>query len=115
VLSSIKISQFSEFFSELNLFFEIIFLKDSYFIWIGVNPPELENIAFAINTPFDTISSSTYLLGANLDGASKKIAVYLGKKTGKPVYVSFNVKEGDSKAISSFAVKRLLQELENKS
>jgi len=43
------------------------------------------------------------------------LSFFSGKKTGKPVYVSFNVKEGDSKAISSFAVKRLLQELENKS
>lgn len=47
-----EIQQFSEKVHDTRLFFQIIFMKDSYFVWIGTAAPQLANLAFAISTPF---------------------------------------------------------------
>ena len=48
---SIKIHQFSDVVMETRVFFQIMCLKESYFIWIDTNP-KFSQLTFAIPTPF---------------------------------------------------------------
>lgn len=48
--SQLKIENFSAKFLEKDIFFQLIHLKDSYFIWIGESVPELHDISIAMQT-----------------------------------------------------------------
>lgn len=49
--SSIKIHQFSEKFEETRIFFQITVLKESFMIWIGINPPSVGELSVSMKTP----------------------------------------------------------------
>lgn len=52
VPSQIEIHSFSDMVMDVPIYFQIVFLKESYCIWIGNAPPRLDNLAFAMPTPF---------------------------------------------------------------
>jgi proteasome assembly chaperone 4 len=108
--SSIKIHDFEEFLMDIKIFFKIIILKDTYFIWIGNSTPLLGNIAVAMsNHNIDNIPLSTYILGNSTNQYGKLIAQHLAKKTGKQFFISFNIISNEE---FFFVIeKRLFQEL----
>jgi hypothetical protein len=47
----IKIHQFSDVIMETRVFFQVLCLKESFFIWLDINP-KMDQLTFAIPTPF---------------------------------------------------------------
>lgn len=78
------------------IFYQVIKMKDSLYIWIGnKNNPLLSNLSLAMQTRYDKIPLATKLLGEELDTTSRNIACRLSKRLNKVVYVSFNVEESN--------------------
>jgi len=110
---TIQIHQFTDTFLDTKIFFQVIFLKDSFFIWMGSGPPQLGHLSLSMKSKFDTIPSISSLLGDSVDKSSHAFAQRLAKKTGKPVFVSCSLPP-NSPMIQSYAEKRLLQELKDR-
>jgi len=78
-----------------------------------MGPPKLGQLVLAMQSPFDSIPSSTSLVGDSLDSWSQMFSMQLAKKLKKPCYVSCSLPI-NSPQFQAFAQRRLLQELQEK-
>jgi len=109
----IRIEQWKEDFMEVPVFFQVYHLKDSYFIWVGSSPAKLNNLSLATQTSFDKVPSVSTIVGTHTEGAGRSLALRLAKRTGKLVFVSFNV---DTKVayLGEWVEKKLVPRLQAK-
>lgn len=110
---TLQMHQFSELFVDRKIFFQIIFLKDSYFVWIGTEPSHFGSLSVSMPNPFDSLPSVTSLNYESPDSSFNSLALRLTKRTGKPFYIS-NGLPSALPMLNSFAEKRLLQELQGR-
>jgi len=47
----IQIESFIEKFMEDNIYFQLYIMNNSFYLWIGLNPPQLKNLSVAIKMP----------------------------------------------------------------
>ncbi|XP_078606023.1 proteasome assembly chaperone 4-like [Branchiostoma floridae x Branchiostoma japonicum] len=85
---------FSERVFEQAVHFRVLKLKDSFFLWVGLQP-SMANLAVALPARFDSIPSTSALLGEFSDTTSCTLAQKLCKHTGKQVFVSCNLPTQD--------------------
>ncbi|XP_042188394.1 proteasome assembly chaperone 4 [Callorhinchus milii] len=70
--------------------FHTLSMRDSFFLWVGA-APSLCNLAVAMCSRLNPIPVSTLVLGDTSDTTSSSLAQRLAKKTGKQVFVSYNL------------------------
>ncbi|XP_048404016.1 proteasome assembly chaperone 4 [Stegostoma tigrinum] len=87
---TLSVHNFSEKLSELTVHFHVLRMKDSFFLWVG-SSPILSNLAVAMCTKFDPMPVSTLMLGDSSDTTPNSVAQRLAKKTGKQVFISYNL------------------------
>ena len=89
---SLKIHSFSDSFLNHRLHFQVVGLKDSFFLWVGTAAePIFANFSCAIHSRFDSQPSVASLFGATDDVRANGLARKLCAKAKKPVYVSLNI------------------------
>uniref|UniRef100_T1ILY5 J domain-containing protein n=1 Tax=Strigamia maritima TaxID=126957 RepID=T1ILY5_STRMM len=104
----LKTHQFSAKILNTDVYFQILQLKDSFFLWIGASPV-LSELSVAMPCRNEILSSQ--LIGANADSASNVIATRLAKRTAKQVFVSYSL-DAQDKLLLSHVEKKLAEELE---
>merc|ERR1711911_30660 len=77
-------------FLEKSVYFKLIKLSESYFVWIGLEPL-LSNMAVAMPTKFSSTPSSTLLFGNKSELGTSSLAQKLAKKFNKQIFVSCSV------------------------
>ncbi|XP_043575408.1 proteasome assembly chaperone 4 isoform X1 [Chiloscyllium plagiosum] len=87
---ALSVHNFSEKLSEQMVHFHVLRMKDSFFLWVG-STPTLSNLAVAMCTKFDPMPVSTLILGDSSDTTPNSVAQRLAKKTGKQVFISYNL------------------------
>ena len=107
--AQIKVSDFSEMILDKTVYFKIIKLSDSFFVWVGLEP-SLSNMAVAMPTPHTSVPSGSLLFG-NKSGetTSTSLAQKLAKKSNKQIFVSCSIPFDQH--LSVLVEKRLAQEL----
>jgi hypothetical protein len=50
--SKLKVEVYQDNFMEVLFYFQIIFLKDSFYVWIGTKPSTMQNLYAAVNSNF---------------------------------------------------------------
>ena len=108
--SLIFIKDFSENILEKNVFFKIIKLTDSFYVWVGLEPM-MSNMAVAMPTKCDSAPSTTLLFGNKSELSSSSLAFKLAKKMEKQVFVSCSIPF--DQRLSVLVEKRLAEELSN--
>ncbi|XP_014219199.1 proteasome assembly chaperone 4 [Copidosoma floridanum] len=91
---SFQFHSFHDKLNEVSIDCQIVKMEKSLYLWIGDhNDQSMKDLALAISLVNNDKKStvSTKILGPIADELSSNIASRLSKKTGKPVYVSFNL------------------------
>lgn len=47
----IQIESFTEKFMDDNIYFQLYIMNNSFYLWIGLNPPQLKNLSVAVKLP----------------------------------------------------------------
>lgn len=83
----------SDRFLDSPIFFQLVRLKDSFFLWIGSQTPELKALDVATKSPFSAVPNCTSVMGASAtdDVFSVGFARRLAARTGQMVYLSYNL------------------------
>ncbi|XP_005095654.1 proteasome assembly chaperone 4 isoform X2 [Aplysia californica] len=106
--SQIAVSDFSEIILDKTVFFKVMRLTDSFFVWVGLEP-HLSNMAVAMPAKYGSVPSCSLLFGNKSDLSSTSLAQKLAKKLSKQVFVSCTVPFDQH--LSVLVEKRLAQEL----
>ncbi|XP_074615875.1 proteasome assembly chaperone 4-like isoform X2 [Acropora palmata] len=72
-----KVHTFSDTLLDQTVYFQVLRMKDSLYIWIG-SSPELSSLAVAMCTRYDSVPSVANLLGSKADLNSSTLAQRLG-------------------------------------
>ncbi|XP_013409231.1 proteasome assembly chaperone 4 [Lingula anatina] len=89
--SLLSVYNFSGRLKETDVNFHVLKLHDSFMLWIGTEPAKMDDLSMAMPTRFDSMPLGTQVLGESTDLTSTSLAQKLAKKTGKQVFVSFNM------------------------
>eukprot|EP01087_Luapelamoeba_hula_P020337 TRINITY_DN692_c0_g1_i1.p1 TRINITY_DN692_c0_g1~~TRINITY_DN692_c0_g1_i1.p1 ORF type:complete len:188 (+),score=65.81 TRINITY_DN692_c0_g1_i1:40-564(+) len=107
----LRVHTFTDEFVDAAVHFQLLIMRDSYFLWMGSGPPLLNTVAFAIATRFESMPSASILTGAGAGGDfSVSLAQRLCKKTGRPFFVSSNFPQL-SPELQIYVERRLVKEL----
>jgi hypothetical protein len=104
----IKVEIFKDAFMDVVFFYQIIYLKDSLYIWVGCKPPEMHNLYASVISKFDLVPSVTRLFGNILNDVGQQLAQRLAQKTGKFCFVSCNLPEKIPQ-LQEYAEKKLFE------
>ncbi|KAK3596752.1 hypothetical protein CHS0354_038749 [Potamilus streckersoni] len=83
--ANIAIHTFSEKIMDTYMYFQVLKLSDSFWLWIGSSPAKFGDFTVAMNS--GKMPCSTVLLG-NSDSGCLAMATRLAKRTGKQVFIS---------------------------
>ncbi|ORX60220.1 hypothetical protein BCR36DRAFT_408580 [Piromyces finnis] len=116
VKPKINIYNHTEIFNDTDIiYYKIMILTDSVFVWIGSelvnernNITHLNNLAMSMKTKFSPIPIVTTLLGNTLEEISEHMSSRLSTKYFKQVYVSYNI-NSNNPDISVFAERSLVK------
>ncbi|KAK2556923.1 Proteasome assembly chaperone 4 [Acropora cervicornis] len=106
-----KVHTFSDTLLDQTVYFQVLRMKDSLYIWIG-SSPELSSLAVAMCTRYDSVPSVANLLGSKADLNSSTLAQRLAKKTKKQCFVSYNVPTENM--LLSLVEQRINQEIKDR-
>uniref|UniRef100_UPI00398F50FC proteasome assembly chaperone 4 n=1 Tax=Pristiophorus japonicus TaxID=55135 RepID=UPI00398F50FC len=107
---SLSVHNFSEKLSEQTVHFHVLRMRDSFFLWVGI-APTISNLAVAMCTKFDPMPVSTLVLGDASDTTPNSVAQRLAKKTGKQVFISYNLPNTNT-SLSLQVENRIKQEMD---
>ncbi|XP_054645199.1 proteasome assembly chaperone 4 [Dunckerocampus dactyliophorus] len=110
MLGAISIHNFSERILEQTVHFHVMKLSGGFFLWVG-SSPLLSNLAVSMSSRYDPMPLSTLVMGDPSNTAPNSLARRLAKKTGKQVFVSYNLPATDS-SLSLLVENRIKKELE---
>ena len=85
-----KLKDWSVELNETKIYFQVIYMPESIFIWSGLSVPILENLICCMKTPYDVIPNTSSLVG-EYDEFSRRLALKLTQKYKKIVYISTNI------------------------
>jgi len=96
--SCVQVQHFKDVFMETPVYFLLISLRDSFFVWVGSAPPCLDHMAVAVPTRFDPQPITSTVLGTPTLASAQQdftlsVAKHLGKKIGKMFFVSCSLYE----------------------
>jgi hypothetical protein len=106
----IQIESFTEKFMDDNIYFQLYIMNNSFYLWIGLNPPQLKNLSVAVKLPQENAPSVSSLFGEKLSPAGSVIAQRLSKKTGKMFFVSYNMPK-DVQIMQEFVERKITDRL----
>ncbi|KAJ8042076.1 Proteasome assembly chaperone 4 [Holothuria leucospilota] len=106
----LQVNNFTETLLDHKVFFQVLKMKDSFFIWVGSESPKLAGLAVAMTTNVDKEPSSASMIGENVDLLSASLAKKLAKATKKQVFVSYNFPSDHQ--LLSLVEKRLNEEMQ---
>ncbi|XP_072139797.1 proteasome assembly chaperone 4 [Mobula birostris] len=101
---------FSERLAGQSVYFHVLRMSGSFFLWVGT-APTLSNLAVAMSTRFDPTPVSSLILGDTSDTTPNSLAQRLAKKTGKQVFISYNLPNTNTN-LSLEVENRIKQEME---
>lgn len=107
----IKIHNFNARYSPddaTRVFFQLISLDKSFFLWVGTNRPSLDSLSVSMMTNYSAIPSTTTLMGLKSDFAAD-LAKRLAARTKQAVYLSYNI-EATNELIEDFVEARISEE-----
>ncbi|XP_069765056.1 proteasome assembly chaperone 4 isoform X2 [Narcine bancroftii] len=107
---TLSVYDFSEKLAGQSVYFHVLRMSGSFFLWVGT-APTLSNLAVAMSTRFDPTPVSTLILGDASDTTPSSIAQRLAKKTGKQVFISYNLPNTNT-SLSLEVENRIKQEME---
>lgn len=100
---------------DLTLHFQIIHLKDSYYINIGLKGTNasFDTLVTAIQTKFDPMPSSTSILPSSSinDEIAHRLSKLLSKRTQKVIYLSYNIPVDSLNPEEDLILQKTLNEL----
>lgn len=115
---SVSMHNFSEKLLDKKVHFQILKLKDSFFLWIGLDR-SMKNLSVALPLQLTRAESSSVavsqLLGDTDDSSSNSLAARLSKRTNQQVFVSCNLPAAESMLIplvEQFAVRKVIELLQ---
>nr|UCK81624.1 proteasome assembly chaperone 4 [Arenicola marina] len=108
----LNLYSFSERLMDTNVNFQVFKMQGSFYLWVGTKPETMSNLAVAMKTQFDPEPSSCKVLGKFTDSTSTTLAQKLAKKTGKQVFVSYNIATEDTMMLP-LVEKRIMTEMIN--
>jgi len=106
------VHNFEETFMETKLFFHMIFLDGTVFIWIGSELGNFSELIVSLQTKFDNVASVSTLFGNSVDDFSSTLAQRLAHKFNLIFFVSCNLKENS--IVNAYIEKRVVTELKLK-
>lgn len=106
----LSVHTFRDKILDTDVFFQVIKLKDSFYLWFGKSSGFGE-LSVAMTTLNNTLTSSTNLVGSS-DSHSVAMATRLSKKTGKQVFIGGEVKSFDQLQLP-LVEKRIAEEIKN--
>lgn len=105
---SFKFHDFVATVGEQTIACHIIKMEDCLYLWVGdVNENAMNDLSFAIVSPYENQPLVTKIMGPIANEASSNLAKRLSKKLSKPVYISFNVEANN---LSLPAIERRLRD-----
>ncbi|KAK9519720.1 hypothetical protein VZT92_022430 [Zoarces viviparus] len=110
VFEPITVHNFSERILEQVIHFHVMKLSGGFFLWVG-SSPVLSNLAVSMSSRYDSMPSSTLVMGDPSNTAPNSLAQRLAKKTKKQVYVSYSLPMTNSN-ISLLVESRIKKEVE---
>ena len=108
----IKTHSWADNFMEADqLFFQLISMVDSLYVWVGAEDARLDSLALGVPAPRSSgshrLPTGTTLLSTGADSGSQQFAQRLTKKLGHPVFVSLNIK--DDMQLRLYAEKKVVE------
>lgn len=110
VASSFQIHEFSSVVMSTDVYFKVIKMKDSVFIWIGDNQHMFNDLSYGLYSDICKNVCTTRILGLSSTDTISTLSHNLAKKLRKAAYVSFNLTVNAS--LSMQIVARLLEEID---
>ena len=55
----LRLHSFSEKLAESQIHFQVLRMEDSFFVWIGISPPDFKNLAVAVQSKFVSCNSAS--------------------------------------------------------
>ncbi|XP_072929148.1 proteasome assembly chaperone 4 [Hemitrygon akajei] len=107
---TLSMHDFSERLAGQSVYFHVLRMSGSFFLWVGT-APTLSNLAVAMSTRFDPTPVSSLILGDTSDTTSNSLAQRLAKKTGKQVFISYNLPNTNTNLLLEVE-NRIKQEME---
>ncbi|XP_032870607.1 proteasome assembly chaperone 4 [Amblyraja radiata] len=108
----LSVHGFSEQLCGVSVHFHLLTMSGSFLLWVGAAPtPSLSNLAVAMCTRLDPTPVSSLILGDASEITPTSIAQRLAKKTGKQVFVSYNLPSSNT-SLSLEVENRIKQEME---
>ncbi|XP_062925459.1 proteasome assembly chaperone 4 isoform X2 [Mobula hypostoma] len=107
---SLSMHDFSERLAGQSVYFHVLRMSGSFFLWVGT-APTLSNLAVAMSTRLDPTPVSSLILGDTSDTTPNSLAQRLAKKTGKQVFISYNLPNTNTN-LSLEVENRIKQEME---
>ena len=91
--SKFHLEEFSRTFKSQLVFFQLLHMQGSVYVWVGTNSGEQGSIVAAIATRADigNINTATTLLGGNTEQMSINCASRLQAKLHYPIILSLNI------------------------
>eukprot|EP01126_Amoeba_proteus_P061620 TRINITY_DN8292_c0_g1_i1.p1 TRINITY_DN8292_c0_g1~~TRINITY_DN8292_c0_g1_i1.p1 ORF type:complete len:132 (-),score=11.13 TRINITY_DN8292_c0_g1_i1:124-519(-) len=112
VPTKIQIVQFVELIRSVPVYFQIYYLSNSYYIWVGTQPSKMKNLTVGILNSRGSLPSSSTVIGNAANDVGKSITERLVKRTGKPIYFSYSVTE-DIPHVAEWVEKQLVTQLKS--
>lgn len=106
---SIGIHTFKDKILDQDVFFQVIKLDSSFYLWFGKSS-QMGDLSVAMTT-IKNVTSSTNLVGAN-DSHSVAMAERLSKKSGKQVFIGGDTRTFDQLQLP-LVEKRIAEEIRN--
>lgn len=106
-----KVHTFFDTLLEQKVQFQILKMTDSLYVWIGTSS-EMNALAVAMCTKYDSVPSVVNLIGSKADLSSTTLAQRLAKKTNKQCFVSYNIPTENM--LFSLVEQRINQEIKDK-
>ncbi|KAG8442463.1 hypothetical protein GDO86_011306 [Hymenochirus boettgeri] len=108
---AVTIHNFSEKICDRTVYFHVMAMDDCFFLWVGLSA-NLEHLAVAMCSRYDSVPLSTSVLGDPSDTTSTSFAQRLAKKTKKQVFASINISHNESQ-LMLLIEKRIKQEMDS--
>ncbi|XP_072013507.1 proteasome assembly chaperone 4-like [Amphiura filiformis] len=108
--TKLGVHNFTENILDQNVYFHVLKLEGSFYLWIGLKPARMDNLAVAMATRLDQVPCSSALLGDRTNLISTNLAQKLAKSTGKQVFISCSLP--DNRMLLPLVEKRLHEELQ---
>ncbi|XP_065186762.1 proteasome assembly chaperone 4-like [Sycon ciliatum] len=111
-MSGVAVTNFSGVFEGKTVYFHVLKLKGSFYLWIGDEKGSLDSLCMSAKNPYSpTPISTTIVKGGGERLFGERLAGKLSTKTGLLCYVSCSLPSNSEAALLQFAEGRIVEEI----